>query len=153
MDGAFTLKPRIRPVSTPSAVISSREPGRRARVRVPLPSTIDLDSTICETYGLAKEGGTRFTHTGVRGYHPLLAVAAATGDVLMARLRGGNANGGRSAGHFQRETIGRVRGAGATGELTMRADSGFYGHAVVAVCRTMGFASAPRSTSTARSTA
>src|ERR1019366_9118454 len=24
--------------------------------------TIDLDSTICETYGLAKEGGTRFTH-------------------------------------------------------------------------------------------
>ena len=39
--------------------------------------TIDLDSTICETYGLAKEGGTRFTHTGVRGYHPLLAVAPA----------------------------------------------------------------------------
>ena len=102
------------------------------------PLTIDLDSTICETYGLAKQGGTRFTHTGVRGYHPLLAVAAATGDVLMARLRGGNANSGRSAGHFLRETIGRVRGAGATGELTMRADSGFYAHAVVAVCRTMG---------------
>jgi Transposase DDE domain group 1 len=54
------------------------------------PLTIDLDSTICETYGLQKDGGTRFTHTGVRGYHPLLAVAAGTGDVLMARLRGGN---------------------------------------------------------------
>jgi hypothetical protein len=90
------------------------------------PLTIDLDSTICETYGLAKDGGTRFTHTGVRGYHPLLAVAAGTGDVLMATLRGGNANSGRSAGHFLTETIGRVRGAGATGELTMRADSGFY---------------------------
>ncbi len=102
------------------------------------PLTIDLDSTICETYGLAKEGGTRFTHTGVRGYHPLLAVAAGTGDILMARLRGGNANSGRSAGHFLRETIGRVRGAGATGELTMRADSGFYAHAVVAVCRRFG---------------
>jgi len=100
--------------------------------------TIDLDSTICETYGLAKEGGTRFTHTGVRGYHPLLAVAAGTGDVLMARLRGGNANSGRSAGHFLAETIGRVRQAGASGQLTMRADSGFYAHAVVAVCRTMG---------------
>ena len=99
------------------------------------PLTIDLDSTICETYGLAKEGGTRFTHTGVRGYHPLLAVAAGTGDVLMARLRGGNANSGRSAGHFLTETIGRVRDAGATGPLTMRADSGFYAHAVVAVCR------------------
>ena len=99
--------------------------------------TIDLDSTICETYGLAKEGGTHFTHTGVRGYHPLLAIAAGTGDVLMARLRGGNANSGRSAGHFLRETIGRVRSAGATGQLTVRADSGFYAHEVVKVCRTM----------------
>jgi hypothetical protein len=71
----------------------------------------------------------------VRGYHPLLAVAAGTGDVLMARLRGGNANSGRSAGHFLTETIGRVRGAGETGELTVRADSGFYAHAVVAACR------------------
>src|SRR3990170_3841706 len=99
------------------------------------PLTIDLDSTICETYGLAKEGATGFTHTGVRGYHPLLAIAAGTGDVLMARLRGGNANSGRSAGHFLRETIGRVRATGASGELTMRADSGFYAHAVVKVCR------------------
>ena len=99
------------------------------------PFTIDLDSTICETYGLAKEGGTRFTHTGVRGYHPLLAVAAGTGDVLMARLRGGHANSGRSAGHFLTETFGRVRYAGATGQLTVRADRGFYAHGVVAVCR------------------
>jgi hypothetical protein len=101
------------------------------------PLTIDLDSTICETYGLAKEGATRFTYTKVRGYHPLLAIAAGTGDVLMARLRGGNANAGRSAGHFLRETIGRVRFAGATGQLTMRADSGFYAHSVVKVCRAM----------------
>jgi len=101
------------------------------------PLTIDLDSTICETYGLAKEGATGFIHTGVRGYHPLLAIAAGTGDVLMARLRGGNANSGRSAGHFLRETIGRVRVAGAAGELTVRADSGFYAHAVVKVCRAM----------------
>ncbi len=102
------------------------------------PFTIDLDSTICETYGLKKEGATGFTYTKVRGYHPLLAVAAGTGDVLMARLRGGNANSGRSAGHFLRETIGRVRHAGASGQLTVRADSGFYAHAVVAVCRAMG---------------
>jgi hypothetical protein len=101
------------------------------------PLTIDLDSTICETYGLAKEGALHHGYTGVRGYHPLLAVAAGTGDVLMARLRGGNANSGRSAGHFLRETIGRVRGAGATGELTVRADSGFYAAEVVAVCRKM----------------
>jgi len=101
------------------------------------PFTIDLDSTICETYGLAKEGALHHGYTGVRGYHPLLAVAAGTGDVLMARLRGGNANSGRSAGHFLTETIGRVRYAGATGQLTMRADSGFYASEVVAACRRM----------------
>lgn len=55
----------------------------------------------------------------MRGYHPLLAIAAGTGDVLIARLRGGNANSGRSAGHLMRETIGRVRAAGATGQLTV----------------------------------
>jgi hypothetical protein len=99
------------------------------------PLTIDLDSTICETYGLKKDGARHHTYTHVRGYHPLLAVAAGTGDVLMARLREGRANTARGAAHFLRETIGRVRSAGASGQLTVRADSGFYAHAVVAVCR------------------
>jgi hypothetical protein len=101
------------------------------------PFTIDLDSTICETYGLKKEGALHHGYTHVRGYHPLLAVAAGTGDVLMARLREGRANTVRGAAHFLRETIGRVRAAGASGELTMRADSGFYAAEVVAVCRAM----------------
>ncbi len=65
-------------------------------------------------------------------------MAAGTGDVLAARLREGRASTARGAAHFLRETIGRVRGAGATGLLTVRADSGFYAHAVVAVCRAMG---------------
>ena len=85
------------------------------RVPATAPLTIDLDSTICETYGLAKEGALHHGYTGVRGYHPLLAIAAGTGDVLMARLREGRANTGRGAGHFLRETIGRVRYAGRHG--------------------------------------
>ena len=106
------------------------------------PLTIDLDSTICETYGPAKEGARRHTYTGQRGYHPLFAVAAGTGDVLMARLRQGRANTARGPAHFLRETISRVRYAGATGPLTMRADRGFYTHDIVthdivAVCRQM----------------
>ena len=101
------------------------------------PFTIDLDSTICETYGLAKEGARHHGYTGKRGYHPLLAVAAGTGDVLMARLREGRANTARGAAHFLRETVGRVRYAGARGQLTVRADSGFYTHAIVAACRRM----------------
>ena len=46
-------------------------------------------STICETYGLAKEGARHHGYTGARGYHPLLAVAAGTGEVLMSRQRHG----------------------------------------------------------------
>ena len=99
------------------------------------PLTIDLDSTICETYGLFKEGAHHHGYTGQRGDHPLLAVAAGTGDVLMARLREGRANTARGAAHFLRETVGRVGYAGASGPLTMRADRGFYTHAMVAVCR------------------
>ena len=53
----------------------------------------------------------------------------------MARLRQGRANTARGAAHFLRETVSRVRHAGATGQLTVRADSGFYNHAIVAVCR------------------
>ena len=51
------------------------------------PLTIDLDSTICETYGLAKEGARHHGYTGARGYHPLLAIAAGTGEVLMRSKR------------------------------------------------------------------
>ena len=57
--------------------------------------------------------------------------------MLMARLREGRANTARGAAHFLRETVGRVRHAGAKGQLTVRADSGFYTHAVAAVCRKM----------------
>jgi hypothetical protein len=102
------------------------------------PLTIDLDSTICETYGLQKQGGSHFTYTHVRGYHPLLAVAAGTGDVLHSRLRGGRANSGRGAAGFLTETVSRVRGAGAGGALTVRADSGFYSAAMARACRKAG---------------
>ena len=102
------------------------------------PLTIDLDSTVCETYGLSKEGAQRHNYAGQRGYHPLLAVAGGTGDVLMARLRKGRANTARGAAHFLRETISRVCYARATGPLTVRADSGFYTHPIVAACPDKG---------------
>ena len=60
----------------------------------------------------------------------------------MARLREGRApHTARGAAtrrsHFLRETVARVRDAGASGQLTVRADSGFYNHAVVAACRAL----------------
>jgi len=104
------------------------------------PVTIDIDSSIHETYGLKKQGGAKFTYNHVRGYHPLYATVAGTGDVVHSRLRGGNANSGRGAASFVTETFGRVRAAGATGPLTLRADAGFYMGTVAAACRKAGTA-------------
>jgi hypothetical protein len=104
----------------------------------PWPLTIDIDSTHCETYGLAKQGATGVDRHGERGYHPLLATVAGTGDVLHSRLREGVANTGRGAASFVAETINRARRAGATGPICLRADSGFYAHKVIDACRRQG---------------
>ena len=96
--------------------------------------TVDFDSTICRVFGTAKQGA-RFGYTGVRGYHPLLATLATTGEVLHARMRGGNAGAARGAGSFVRETISRIRGAGARGTLIFRADSAFCSRAFITACR------------------
>jgi len=42
--------------------------------------TIDVDSTICEVHGYAKQGAA-YGYTRVLGYHPLLATRADTGEV------------------------------------------------------------------------
>jgi hypothetical protein len=60
---------------------------------------------------------------------------AATGEVLHARMRGGDAGSACGAGSLVRETVSRVRDAGARGALTIRADSAFYSRAFVAACR------------------
>jgi Transposase DDE domain group 1 len=101
------------------------------------PLTIDVDSSICETYGLKKQGAV-FGYTSVRGLHPLLATTSGTGDVLGVRLRGGNAHTARGAASFLAEVFNRVRAAGATGPLTLRADSGFYNHKVTEACTNAG---------------
>ena len=82
------------------------------------PLTIDLDSTVCETYGLAKEGAQRHNFAGQRGYHPLLAIAAGTGDVLMGRLRPGRANTARGAAHFKQRKTGHIAGRMAARSLS-----------------------------------
>ena len=56
---------------------------------------------------------------------------------LMARLRKGRGNTARGAARFLGETISRVHYAGATGPLIVRADSSFWAHATVAICRQM----------------
>jgi hypothetical protein len=102
--------------------------------------TVDIDSTLCETYGLGKDGARGVMRTGLRGYHPLIAVIAGTADisgvVAHARLRRGRSSDATGAPLFVKETIGRLRQAGAAGEVVLRADSGFYLSDVVTTCRT-----------------
>ncbi len=94
------------------------------------PLTIDIDSTIVQVHGRAKQGAA-FGYTKVRCYHPQLATCAQTGQVLMCRLRGGSAGAARGAKSFLTETVSRVRHAGATGPLTVRADSAFYSKSMI----------------------
>jgi hypothetical protein len=89
------------------------------------PLVIDVDSTICEVDGKHKQGA-GFGYTKVLGYHPILATRADNGEVLHARMRKGQANTQRGARRFLDELVARVRRAGATGELTVRVDAGFW---------------------------
>jgi hypothetical protein len=99
--------------------------------------TIDVDSTICEVHGHTK-GGAAYGYTRMLGYHPLLATRADTGEVLHVRMRKGSANTARGAERFVNELAGRVRRAGAAGELALRADSGFWSAKVITACRRHG---------------
>jgi hypothetical protein len=101
------------------------------------PMTIDVDSTVCEVHGHHKQGAAYgYTHT--LGYHPLLASRADIGEVLHARQRSGRANTARGTARFVDELAARVRRAGASGELTMRADSGFWSAKTINTCRRHG---------------
>lgn len=91
---------------------------------------VDVDSTICEVVGKAKQGaGYGYTH--VLGYHPLLATIAGTGEILHGRLRKGSANTQRGTKRFVNELVARARRDDPTRELTVRFDSGFWNNATM----------------------
>jgi hypothetical protein len=92
---------------------------------------VDLDSFIGEVHGYQKQGAA-FGYTRERGYHPLLASRADTGEVLHIRLRKGSANTSRGVLRFVEELIARVQRAGAEGPKLLRADSGFWSRKVFA---------------------
>jgi hypothetical protein len=86
---------------------------------------VDVDSFVGETFGPKKQGAA-FGYTRVRGYHPILATRADTGEVLHIRLRKGSANTSRGFARFLDELLARVERAGAAGPRLLRADSGFW---------------------------
>jgi hypothetical protein len=91
---------------------------------------VDLDSFIGEVHGYEKQGAS-FGYTKRRGYHPLMASRAGTGEVLHVRLRKGRANSSRGVLRFAEELIARVARADASGEKLLRADSAFWNNTLM----------------------
>ena len=87
--------------------------------------TVDVDSTICEVHGTAKQGAA-YGHTGVLGYHPLVAVRDDTGEMLHWRMRSGSSQRGHI--RFAAETLARMGRLAPAAAVTVRADAGFFSY-------------------------
>jgi DDE family transposase len=98
---------------------------------------IDLDSFVGELHGYRKQGAA-YGYTRELGYHPLLATRAGSDEVPHVRLRKGSAHTQRGAERFVDELIARVRRAGASGEILVRADSGFWNRKTIARLQAKG---------------
>src|SRR4051794_4272297 len=92
---------------------------------------VDVDSFIGEVHGYRKQGAA-FGYTRRRGYHPIVATRADSGEVLHVRLRKGSAASPRGVLRFVDELIARVARAGATGPKLLRADSAFWNKKLIA---------------------
>jgi hypothetical protein len=98
---------------------------------------VDIDSTIAEVFGKLKAGAA-YGYTKVLGYHPILATRADTGEILHARMRKGSANTQRGTKRFVEELVARLRRAGATGQIIMRFDSGYWSNETIGVLTRLG---------------
>jgi Transposase DDE domain group 1 len=106
---------------------ASEDPGGRVLV--------DVDDTIIEVHGYAKQGS-GYGYSGVRGLNALLATVTTRGSapvVVAQRLRKGSCGSPRGAKRLVADalkTVNRLPGANARKPL-VRADSAFYGAATV----------------------
>src|SRR2546422_1079224 len=99
---------------------------------------VDVDSFVGEVHGYEKEG-VGFGYTKQRGYHPMLASRADTGEVLHVRLHKGQAASQRGVVRFVDELIARVQRAGASGVKLLRADSAFWNNKLIARLEAAGW--------------
>ena len=94
---------------------------------------VDVDDTLKQTYGYAKQGAGR-GYTGVKGLNALIATVSTRSSapvIAAARLRLGSINSGKGSAKLIGEALGTAKKAGATGLLVLRADSAFYRRDVV----------------------
>ena len=106
---------------------------------------LDLDDTMRETHGYAKQGA-GYGYNKIKGLNALLATLStplAAPVIAAARLRKGAVKSARGAQHLVAEALGTARACGAggpdrSGLLLVRGDSAFYCHAVIAAARRGG---------------
>lgn len=97
--------------------------------------TVDLDSTVCEVHGAAKQGAA-YGHTKVLGYHPVLAVRDDTGEIIHTRMRSGNSQRGHK--RFVAETLARLGRIAPGVKVTVRADAGFFSYQLIGAVEAKG---------------
>lgn len=94
---------------------------------------VDVDDTIGEVHGYAKQGAA-FGYSGVRGLNVQLATVSsplAAPVIARARLRRGNTASATGAGRLLAQALTTARAAGVKGQVLCRADSAYYGWAFV----------------------
>ena len=68
----------------------------------------------------------------------IVSTPTAAPVIVATRLRRGSTNSPRGAARLVADALVTARKAGATGALTVRCDSAYYGHAMVAAARRGG---------------
>jgi hypothetical protein len=115
------------------AGLATRVPGLLAGGEVDGIGFVDVDDTIREVHGYAKQGAA-FGYSGVRGLNLQLATVStptAAPVIARARLRKGNTASATGVGRLLAQSIKTARAAGVTGQILVRADSAYYGWAFV----------------------
>jgi hypothetical protein len=95
---------------------------------------VDIDDTVKQTYGYAKEGA-GYGYTGIKGLNALigtLSTPTSAPVIAATRLRKGSTSSPRGAASFTASTLAVAKRCGATGMVVARMDSAFYTADVVA---------------------
>ncbi len=95
-------------------------------------SWLDIDDTMRETHGYAKQGA-GYGYNKVKGLNALLGIVscpAAAPVIVGHRLRKGAASSARGAAKFVCDAVAAARRAGAGTVICCRADSAYYNHSV-----------------------
>lgn len=115
------------------AGLATRVPELLAGGDVEAIAFVDVDDTVREVHGYAKQGAA-FGYSKVRGLNIQLATIStplAAPVIARARLRRGNTASATGAGRMLAQAIKTARAAGVTAKILARADSAYYGWAFV----------------------